>query len=301
MISIIICSKDQELFFKVKENIRNTVGVPFEIIEMNNEDGKFGICSAYNKGADKANFEILCFLHEDTNFETHNWGEIIISHLSDKSVGLIGIAGGDTKSFVPSSWSSFIYPSEISIVQHFKSTGKMERIVRTGDISNPQLIKPVICIDGVFMCTRKDVFSKFRFDEKTFPEFHGYDLDYSLQVGTSLKECMIFDLFIPHFSEVSFHRHWLNYTMKLSDKWKYRLPVSVRNLKESEYINQHWTSMRNFIKKQIELDYKLHIILKNYFKYSFTQYFHFMHFLHFLRIILLVKLANSEKYMQKIS
>src|SRR5208337_2764590 len=43
-------------------------------------------------------------------------------------------------------------------------------------------IEDVVCIDGVFMFSKKEVFQKCRFDEKLLTGFHGYDMDFSLQV-----------------------------------------------------------------------------------------------------------------------
>lgn len=73
MISIIICSKNKDLLKDVSANIELTIGVPYEIIAIENNKGEFGICKAYNDGASKAKYDIFCFMHEDISFETQNW------------------------------------------------------------------------------------------------------------------------------------------------------------------------------------------------------------------------------------
>jgi hypothetical protein len=301
MISLITCSRDEKSLSKLKQNVHETIGVPHEWIVMDNREGKFGICEAYNTGAARARYAILCFLHEDILFETMAWGERLVSHLSDPSVGLVGVAGGATKSLVPSSWASFIHPSEMSIVQHFKSQVRApERILRTSTPEDPSVLKPVVCVDGVILCTRKDVFEACRFDQDNLPDFHGYDIDFSLQVGRHFRVCVCFDIVLHHFSEGSFNRDWLDACEVISNKWASRLPVSVHIQSDSQLVHQHWTSMRVFLGKMCTLDYSLSELLGGLFRYSFNRYFHLLHFLHFLRLVILVKLVPTQKAFRKL-
>lgn len=301
MISLIICSRDPRSLEKLRANVSETIGVPFECVVIDNRPGKLGICAAYNLGAGKAVYEYLCFLHEDVLFETQDWGKKLIAHLSDRSTGLVGVAGGATKSLVPSSWASFIHPSEMSIVQHFKSQLRgPERIARTATPDDPSVLKAVACLDGVFLCTRKDVFAEFAFDAETLPDFHGYDIDYSLQVGQRYRVCVCFDIILHHFSDGSFNREWLNACEVISRKWSARLPFSVQLHSESQFVHQHWTSMRVFLGKMATLNYSLRDMLAGLFRYSFNRYFHLLHFLHFLRLVFLVKWAPNEKVLHKL-
>lgn len=287
MISIVVCSRDEEIFEQFRKNVELTIGCVFEIICIHNPDGEIGICKAYNRGMERVRYDIVCFAHEDISFETKNWGEKVVQHLSSPAVGLIGVAGGDTKGWVPSSWSSFIFPSEVSLIQHFRDgERKTERIVRTGYPFLRDKAKPVASLDGVWMCTRRDVLRLFSFDENTFTGFHGYDIDFSLQVGTAFKVCVVFDVILHHYSEGSFNEEWMQFAIKLSDKWRKILPVSVRPLSRTDLVNQHWTAMRNFIMKMKSLDYNKLTITRYLIKYSFTKYFHWKHFLHFVRISL---------------
>jgi glycosyltransferase involved in cell wall biosynthesis len=288
MISIIVSSQKKAILDKLEENIRQTIGETFELIGIDNAGARFGICKAYNIGIDQAKFDIICFMHEDISFETVNWGKKLIEHLSNQEVGLIGVAGGDTKSWVPSSWSSLIYVSEVCLVQHFKNALKPpERIKRTGYPDNLSFSKPVACLDGVFMCTRRDVLDKYRFDEITFQGFHGYDIDFSLQVSQSFRVCAISDIVLHHYSDGSFNKEWLQNAIKLSDKWRKRLPLSVRDLRRSDYVHQHWSAMRVFLQKLTSLGYSQWEIIYYFLKYSITRYFHLAHFLHFFKNILI--------------
>lgn len=301
MISVIICSKSEELLEKLTQNIKDTIGVPFEIIAINNKDGRFGICKAYNEGAAKARYDIFCFAHEDIFFETAGWGDKVVAHLSDVSVGLIGVAGGDPKSLVPSSWSPLIIESEMHLVQHYKRGSKpAEKIMRTGTPGDGSLAKPVTCIDGVWMCTKREVFQKYSFDDNTFKGFHAYDIDLSLQISSEFKVCVVFDILIHHYSEGSFDKVWMTNALMISEKWRKELPRSVRDLPKTEIVRQHWTCMANFIDKLIKLNYTFSFTLRHFFKYSFNRYFHWKHFLHFLKYILLEYFKRNKKKEKKL-
>ena len=54
MLSIIVCSnKDDEYFHNFTANLQDTVGVPFEVIQIDNSKNKHSIFSAYNLGASR--------------------------------------------------------------------------------------------------------------------------------------------------------------------------------------------------------------------------------------------------------
>lgn len=286
MISIIICSADKAALDKAIQSIKQTIGVVYETIVIDNKYAKLSLSTAYNKGAAKARFNILCFMHEDISFETNNWGKNVVAHLGDISVGLIGVAGGDTKSLAPSSWSSSVFQSEISIVQHFKFENKPpERIIKTGYPDNQNQLKPVVCLDGVWLCTRKDVFELCRFDERSFQGFHGYDIDFSLQVFQHCKVGVVFDVVLHHYSEGNYDKTWLRNMMLVSKKWKHRLPMSVRTLQEDEWVEQHWTCIHVFLDYLLELKYKLPLILYYFLRYSSNRFFRIKQFRFYLAYI----------------
>lgn len=286
MISIVTCTKNRKSIGELETNIAATIGVPFELIVIENPIGAFGIAEAYNRGGRQTIYPVICFMHDDILFETENWGPVVLQHLSDERIGLIGLAGGDTKGWVPSSWSSSIYPSEVNLVQHYKyKIALPQRIVHSGYRNSSDKARRVASLDGVWMCVRREVFEKFKFDEKTFTGFHGYDIDYSLQVGTEYQVVVVFDLVLHHFSEGRFDKSWIDAAIKVSNKWYNRLPYSVRDLSRKELVNQHWTSMRNFMRLQRSMSFSRAAILKNLLKFSLTRYFHWKHFLHFLRVL----------------
>ena len=81
MVSVIICSKYENLSESVRQNIDKTNGVPYEIVCINNTRREYSIFSAYNKGIAQSKYPFLCFVHEDVIFQTENWGKKIVSQL----------------------------------------------------------------------------------------------------------------------------------------------------------------------------------------------------------------------------
>ncbi|MBK7224510.1 MAG: glycosyltransferase [Saprospiraceae bacterium] len=59
---------------------------------------------AYNIGASRAKYEILCFVHDDLFYMTQDWGKKLIKHFEDSEIGLIGVAGARFKSKYNSGW-----------------------------------------------------------------------------------------------------------------------------------------------------------------------------------------------------
>ena len=108
MISIIICSRKQSDFDVLATNITQTVGVPFELIRIDNSKNTYSICQAYNIGAARSLFDHLCFIHEDVKFVIENWGFVVANLLKDEAIGLVGVAGGKYKSKQVSYLADFI-------------------------------------------------------------------------------------------------------------------------------------------------------------------------------------------------
>lgn len=295
MLSVIICSVNTSALEKVKENITATAGVKHEIIAIDNSAGAYGICAAYNKGAAMASYPFLCFVHEDVAFETNNWGNIVIELLSQKETGLLGIAGGDTISTVPSTWSVSFYSNEINIIQQYKRKDKKaEHVFKTNE-AIPGKTKKVIAIDGVFMCTRKEIFEELCFDEKTFPGFHGYDIDFSMQVGRKYELVVTSDILVRHFSEGNPDKKWMDTILTFRKKWKTHLPVSVHPLTLNDFNLQHWSSLQVFIRHLIRLNYSIPFILVHFLHYSFTGYFHWRRFLYTFRFIFIESVSAHYK------
>lgn len=278
MISIIICSRNKTLLNTVSESVKNTIGVPYEIIAIDNSDGKYGICKAYNIGAAKAQYDIFCFMHEDITFETQNWGKNVVNHLKDEKVGLIGVAGFDPKGIMPCLLDKSIANIEMNIIQFGYKNNQSIHFCRTVSPENITTIKQSLIMDGVWMCTTRRNYLEFQFDEVTFKGFHGYDVDFCLQVNTKFKVCVVFDILLVHLSLGTVDKTYYEQHFKLYHKWKTILPLSIRRLSKKEFTEYHWLCMNYLFKTLTNYDYKLQFILKYYLIFSFNKYFKFKHF-----------------------
>lgn len=244
MISIIICSRGKKISTLLEQNIQNTIGTEFEIILIDNSENKYFITQAYNKGIEQSKFDNLCFIHEDIEFKTSNWGNILISHLNQTPQGIIGVAGGQLATQAPSSWSV----SKITRRNNFMQYGTM--------ISFPPSVKnkaeEVVMLDGFFLSCKKGFIDPIRFDD-TLHCFHAYDADICFRSkangGTNF---VIYDLLIDHKSHGCPNRQWAEYTKKTFEKWNHMLPIYVGT--ENVDITQiERKNLKKFVRKMIKL------------------------------------------------
>ncbi|UOR03946.1 glycosyltransferase family protein [Hymenobacter aerilatus] len=231
MVSIIICSRSQDQLAQVKYNVAATIGAPYEVVAIDNSQGRYSIFQAYNWGIAQSTGDLLCFMHEDISFETQDWGQVVQRAFRENSrLGLLGVAGSSYKPAVPSGWSfdsACDDTTYMNIVQYYKGRSDKNKIY-----SNPkkQTISNVVSVDGVWFCTTRAIAEKVQFDEKTFSGFHCYDVDFSLAVLQHHEVAVTFEVLINHFSEGSFNDSWITETIKLHDKWRAILPINLEQL-----------------------------------------------------------------------
>jgi hypothetical protein len=274
MISIIICSKNSSLAEMLAKNIAVTIGVPYEIIAIDNSIHNNSICSIYNKGGSRAKYPLLCFIHEDVLFRTIDWGINLCNHFKNESIGVIGVAGSDSFSKVPSTWSNAFISKEVNIIQHQNKNLKATTHLHFTHNDKKEIKKQVIAIDGVFIAVRKSVFDKNKFDEALLHGFHGYDIDYSLQaIAKGYTNYVAFDILLEHFSQGSLSKPWLESTYLIAKKWKHTLPLSTHQLKHKQWVQYHWQSLHILIQHLFNFNYPAGKIYFYCLKYSFTKYF----------------------------
>ncbi|MEK6861187.1 MAG: glycosyltransferase [Nanoarchaeota archaeon] len=227
MISIIISSKNESDLKRCEESIKNTVGVPYEIIATNNSDGKIPLTKVYNDGAKKAKYEYVVFIHEDVIFKTKNWGEKLIRILSDKDVGVVGVAGS-TYMAEDGRWYSAGEPFTKGRVIHESDKVNMDFValysIEKGNFD-------VVVLDGLFIASKKYIIKEIPFDEKTFDFFHFYDLDFTIRVAQKYRVIVTTDILVKHFSHGKFDEVWEKYKNRFLEKHKNILPFTKLNQK----------------------------------------------------------------------
>lgn len=225
MISIIVCSRHTSPDESFVKNINDTIGVPYELVHIDNSANEYSIFSAYNKGIELSRFPFLCFVHDDVEFMTPNWGEKLLDHLQHlPNVGLVGVAGGKGSLRIPYGWTSLV--PVVNITHSLPGpNGKRVEEKEWNPMENDRSPQSVVLLDGVILCAPKPVFEKCTFDEH-IGKFHGYDLDISLQsIGNGYTNYVVFDIDIKHFSKGYFGRDYLNALFAVNEKWEKQLPV----------------------------------------------------------------------------
>lgn len=226
MISIIICSRTQNISSDLSENINKTIGCEYELIVVDNSDNKNSIFEAYNLGIDNGIGEYFCFIHDDILFHTKGWGNTITSifQLDDK-IGLIGVAGAKVKTKMPSGWwncPDSLY--EVNILQHLSNS----EIEKWEYGQQDELVSEVVVIDGIFMVMKS---SNGVFFDNDLKGFHNYDLNISIEhVVRGFKVVVTKEILIEHFSRGVINKIWYDSTFEFYKKYKSKLPLITKEI-----------------------------------------------------------------------
>lgn len=262
MITIIICSRDCKISQQLKDLIKETIGVKYELIVIDNSLNKYSISSAYNEGIRRAHFPYLCFMHDDVLIHTINWGEKVISHFKNRKIGIIGVVGSHYMPQTPSGW---YLPHVVSggCIQRFQSGDhfRSEHKIDLNRFINRKSIEAV-AIDGMWFCIPKELFDKVSFDDGIYKGFHCYDLDICFQIRKiGLQVHIISDIVIEHFSSGFYSHEWIIDTLLFYDKWKEILPqvagvnISSEEMKyREEMIEETFLYISAYAKCKYELD-----------------------------------------------
>ena len=227
MISIIICARTPQLSQLLLTSIKESIGVPFELVVINNTQNQLTIFQAYNLGVSKSNFSYLCFMHDDILFHTPNCGQIVCRHFEDNATGAIGIGGSKYLSYMPGAWWSTGF-EELNIIHTDPANNKSVTQTIKKTVGNKS---EVTAVDGVWFCIPRQLFQKIKFDEETFKGFHHYDLDICRQIAAQgYKIYVVFDVLIEHFSRGNINQSWLDNALIFQRKWRKQLPASLVHL-----------------------------------------------------------------------
>ena len=274
MISIIVCSVNQEFYNCLNQSVIKTIDIPFEIILIDNNLVNLSISQAYNKGAQMSRYDYLLFVHEDVEFINSGWGKKIIKLLQDISIGIIGIAGSTYLPSVPSGWYlPFEHLNQVFVHQGFKYIEAPVRFDNQGDD-----LTTVYLLDGVFLSMRKDVWKEFPFDEK-LEGFHAYDVDISQRVSSKYQNFFTKQIEILHKSEGKVDKTYFDAILKYKNaNFSFKYPK--RDFKiELELLKQYYSNIRCFYEKKeciskIKSYHSFQILhIKGYFKFKkFLKY-----------------------------
>lgn len=243
MFTVICCSIDPAAAQRLEKNIAATCGCPYEFIAFDNRTSGDGLCKVYNRCAAGARYDMLCFVHEDVEFQTEGWGQIMAAKLAEKDCGIIGFAGSILKLKHLTAWHNGGGDLRAHYVQYMRGGHHTVDINPDGtDFS------PVVTLDGMCLFVRRDVWSETLFDEQTFPRFHGYDIDFTLAVACRYRNYVCNTMLIEHFSTGGYTREWIRTMKRLHCKWRNRLPMFATPLPQSEIDRYERVSESYFIR-----------------------------------------------------
>jgi GT2 family glycosyltransferase len=237
MISIIICSRTASISDELTQNIDQTIGIPYELVIIDNSENLYSIFSAYNEGVKRSKYEVLCFMHDDIIFKTNDWGIKVMNRFNSPKLGAVGVAGSPYYAILPGAWWSGGYICQ-------SVYGEQELAYQ----SKQDNALPVVVLDGLWFCVRKSLFSMIRFDDTTFSGFHYYDMDISLQIQQNgYKLLNVYDISIQH-SSGKLDTIWLNNALILQTKWENNLPIFSEKLPYFKEVTIEYAVLEEYIR-----------------------------------------------------
>lgn len=264
MISIIISSYKSELFHSCIESIEKTIGLPYEIVKIDNP-GVMSIAEAYNQGIELATNNLLCFIHEDVLLKQQNWGDCLVNVLRNESIGVAGVSGSKVMGLAPGAWWEFGGHYVQNIIQHSHGEIMHNRTDDFEDTNSEKSIE-VAVVDGVFVAFRKS--SNLRFNTK-IPGFHAYDLAISLEAHQKCLKVVVVDgILLEHFSSGNIDKGWFLAMDKFYDLYSSTLPLdfseSTHDL--TKYENEAFKYyILNAPKKSLQVKYWKLLLKRNFF------------------------------------
>lgn len=223
MISIVICSRKKTIDPKLTENIAQTVGIPHEIIVIDNSNNEYSIFEAYNKGIANSSNEIICLMHDDIRLHTAGWGQIAMRLFEDQpQTGLIGIAGSRIKTRMPSAWWNC--PKNLKVmrlIQHYpnNTVKEIDQGFEAGYLSE------VAVIDGVFMMLRRN--TGVRLNQR-LAGFHCYDISLSIECHKAGYRVYVTNqILLEHLSLGTLNKSWYEQTLLMHQLYKNDLPFTI--------------------------------------------------------------------------
>ncbi len=223
MISILVCSVSPDRLKALQSNIESTIGVPFELLHIDNKVEGRSLCNAYNELAQRAQYPMVCFAHEDIAFHSEGWGKAICEKLEQHSTGVIGFAGSAAKTKTLSGWTIDKKHTRINLTE--TANGATQELY-----SNPtgEDFAQVVTLDGLCLFARREVWDEVHFDEDMLRGFHLYDLDFTTAVHVAGYRNYVCNVVrVEHFSSGSFSREWYDAATLYTHKWSGKLPLYV--------------------------------------------------------------------------
>ncbi len=170
--------------------------------------------AAYNSMLDEAaqlrGLEALVLPHQDTQLRDPRFADKVRAALRDPAVGLVGAAGG--RGIRSMLWSTGEFRGGWS-----GADAEVEREVR---FRHP--VGAVDAADGLLLVLSPWAVGELRFDPRFARWFHGYDVDFSLQVRARGRRVVVIDVDVVHWvsrRQLASHEDWIAASLAFHEKW----------------------------------------------------------------------------------
>lgn len=192
-----------------------------QIIPIENDE-QYSLSEAYNMILEKAEHDIVVFLHDDLKFDTTGWAYKIKSHFEKNlEYGIVGLAG--TKYMPKSGMWWEVQTTMFGIVNH-EHEGKKWESKYSKDIKNR--LEPTVIVDGLFFAVHKKRIKK-DFDTSV-SGFHFYDINFCFRnylEGVKIGICT--DIRVTHLSIGQTNEQWEENRKQFAEKYSNNLPVDI--------------------------------------------------------------------------
>ena len=219
-ISLIVCSRRSDISDTLRENVATTIGTAdYEWVCIDNSANKYSIFEAYNLGISRAKGEVLCFMHDDIEYRSTGWGDVVIRCLQADTADACAVIGNKYARKAPSYTGS----RGFACLQYID---EKRGLLADYDASLEQGGNSIILFDGMWFCLHRRCLERVHFDEG-YKGFHFYDMDTAMQLFTSgFRTVFTPDILIWHRSGGQFDRVFLENSYRYYRKWHRMLPAT---------------------------------------------------------------------------
>lgn len=190
-----------------------------EIIEFINE-GTHSLAQAYNQAIETSKYNLLVCIHDDIHLEK-GWDKKLLKYFNESDYGILGIAGTTDLSENGMWWQE-----QSRMVGSVLHKHKNRWIETKYCEKNPNVIIPVVCIDGLFIALDKTKIQE-KFDER-FDGFHFYDIPFCLaNFKKDVEIGVVTDIKIKHDSVGKPNEKWFANRKKFAELYKDDLPTNI--------------------------------------------------------------------------
>lgn len=219
-LTLVYSTRQQNAVFT--EYLKQNCGVEdVEILQFINP-GHYSLSQIYNHALNRAEYDLIVFVHDDVIFETPRWGINLIKHFTHSNFGILGVAGTSHLSNTGIWWQD--KTKMMGIIKHHQQekTWVSQYCHDFGD-----KILPAVCIDGVFIAVhRKRIHTIFN---ESLQGFHFYDIDFCLSNHMAdVKIGVIFNIKLIHHSIGATDEQWENNRLRFITSHAYHLPCHIK-------------------------------------------------------------------------